>query len=91
MKPDLRTLLIRSMTTIASEYAQSLRADLDDKTPLLQSGLDSLGFAILIARMEEQLGYDPFTLMSEPVYPQTLGELVAIYETYHPDHDGNHG
>lgn len=91
MTPDLRTLIIQAMTTIASEYAQSLRSDLHDDTPLLQSGLDSLGFAILIARMEEQLGYDPFTLMSEPVYPQTLGELVAIYEAHHPDHDGNHG
>lgn len=90
MTPDLRTRIIQAMTTIAGEYAQSLRADLNDDTPLLQSGLDSLGFAILIARLDEELGYDPFTLMSEPVYPQTLGELIAIYEAHHPSCDERH-
>ncbi len=90
MKPDLRSDIIKAMTAIANEYAQPLRPDLDDATPLLESGLDSLGFAILIARLEEQLGYDPFTIMSEPVYPHTLGDLVAIYDAHHPNGDGTH-
>lgn len=55
---------------------------LDNETMLLESGLDSLGFAILVARLEEDLGYDPFTLMEEPVYPRTLGEFVDIYQRY---------
>lgn len=53
-------------------------------TVLLRSGLDSLGFAILVARLEEVLGYDPFLIMTEPVYPQTFGEFVDIYERNKP-------
>lgn len=53
---------------------------LTDDTILLDSGLDSLGFAILVARLEEELGFDPFVEMEEAVYPTTFGEFVAIYE-----------
>jgi len=57
---------------------------LDRDTILLQSGLDSLGFAILVARLEESFGYDPFVLMVEPVYPQTFGDFLEIYERFKP-------
>ena len=53
---------------------------LTDDTVLLNSGLDSLGFAILVARLEEEIGFDPFVEMEEAVYPTTYGEFVAIYE-----------
>jgi len=55
---------------------------LEDSDVLLQTGLDSLGFAILVALLEEELDLDPFQLMNEPVYPKTFGEFVAIYEKY---------
>ena len=59
----------------------SLEVDsLTDDTILLDSGLDSLGFAILVANLEEELGFDPFAEMDEAVYPTTFGEFVAIYE-----------
>lgn len=57
-------------------------AGFTDDQVLLESGLDSMGFAILVTRIEEELGYDPFVLMSDPVYPRTLGEFLAIYEKY---------
>jgi acyl carrier protein len=57
---------------------------LNDKTILLESGLDSLGFAILVARLEEELGFDPFVIMDQPVYPRTLGEFVEIYQRFAP-------
>jgi hypothetical protein len=59
-------------------------AALADELILLQSGLDSLGFAVLVTQLEQELGYDPFTLMSEAVYPSTFGEFVAIYERFAP-------
>lgn len=55
-----------------------------DETILLESGLDSLGFAILVARLEEELGYDPFVMMDVPVYPRTLSEFVEIYQRFAP-------
>lgn len=58
---------------------------LTDDVVLLESGLDSLGFAILVATLEDELEYDPFTLMEEPVYPTTFGEFVEIYEKMNPN------
>jgi hypothetical protein len=57
---------------------------LNSNTILLESGLDSLGFAILVARLEEELGYDPFSIMDVAIYPHTLGEFVSIYERFRP-------
>jgi acyl carrier protein len=59
--------------------------DLRDDTVLLETGLDSLGFAVLVTRLEESLGYDPFSLMSEPVYPVTVAEFVGVYRDHAPD------
>lgn len=78
----MKDKIIFLMKEVASQDGTQLCADIDDDTVLLESGLDSLGFAILIARLEEDLGYDPFTLMEEPFYPQTFGELLAIYQRF---------
>lgn len=56
--------------------------DLNDEQILLESGLDSLGFAILVVLLEEELDLDPFQQMEDAVYPTTFGEFVAIYERY---------
>ena len=69
---------------IAGSTNQVVVADLSESTVLLESGLDSLGFAVLVTRLEEEFGYDPFVLMEEPVYPRTLGDFVAIYDKFRP-------
>ena len=58
--------------------------EIRNETVLLDSGLDSLGLAILITRLEEALGYDPFTISSEAYYPRTFGELVEFYRANKP-------
>lgn len=47
-----------------------------DDTELLQTGIDSLGFAIVVTTLEETLGFDPFTLSEEAFYPQTFGDSL---------------
>ena len=47
---------------------------------LLNSGLDSLGFAVLVARLEDQLGIDPFTASEDALFPVTFGDFVKVYE-----------
>jgi len=59
--------------------------ELKDDVILLESGLDSLGFAILVATLDEALEFDPFTMMDEPFYPSTFGEFVEIYEKMNPN------
>ncbi|MCK1424827.1 acyl carrier protein [Bradyrhizobium sp. 182] len=57
---------------------------LESGTLLLDTGLDSLGFAIIVTRLDDELGYDPFTIAENAIYPQTFGEFAAFYEKYRP-------
>ena len=79
---DMRNKVISSIKEIGDVRGVTIIDCLNEDTILLESGLDSLGFAILVAQLEEDLGYDPFVLMDEPVYPKTLGEFVSIYERF---------
>jgi hypothetical protein len=65
--------------------------EITDDLVLLETDLDSLGFAVLVTRLEESLGYDPFSMMTEPVYPTTFGEFVAIYQQFAPTFDAADG
>jgi hypothetical protein len=51
-----------------------------DALPLLESGLDSLCFAIIVARLEDVLGLDPFSAPEVARFPVTLGDFVRFYE-----------
>jgi acyl carrier protein len=77
----IRNIIIESMVEIAEENELKL-VNLKNETVLLESGLDSLGFATLVAILEEKLGYDPFILSDDAVYPQTLKDFVEFYEKY---------
>ena len=68
----MKNIVIETIQRIVEEQGITLTQALVDDTVLLQSGLDSLSFAILVAELEEKLGYDPFVLMETPVYPRTL-------------------
>jgi len=67
---------------VMETMSRTPRCELTDDAVLLQTGMDSLGFAILVARLEQELGYDPFVLMDTPFYPKTFGEFVEIYSRY---------
>jgi Phosphopantetheine attachment site len=58
---------------------------LDTDTLLLDIGLDSLGFAIVVTQLDEKLGFDPFSIAQDAYYPQTFGEFVAFYKKYAPE------
>ena len=76
---SVRTAVIEQIQQIADEDGKSL-PPLTDDLALLDSGLDSLGVAILVARLEEALGFDPFTESDEVAYPVTLGDFIRFYE-----------
>ncbi|MBA6370462.1 acyl carrier protein [Colwellia sp. BRX8-4] len=78
-----RAIIIDKINEVLEQTNNTLLVEsLTDEVILFESGLDSLGFAILVALLEEELDFDPFQLMDEPVYPNTFGEFVAIYEKY---------
>ena len=59
-----------------------VQKQLADDVVLLETGMDSLGCAVLVARLEQEFGYDPFVLLDSPVYPKTFLEFVNIYEQF---------
>ena len=79
----MRELILAKFNEVLEEIDAGVPLlEVSDDQVLLESGLDSLGFAILVALLDEELDLDPFQLMDEPVYPTTFGEFVAIYESF---------
>lgn len=76
---SIKLTIMSQMTRIAAEQGKTL-APLNDDLVLLDSGLDSLGFAVLVARLEDTLGIDPFTAAEDVQFPVTLGDFVRVYE-----------
>ena len=71
--------IMSEMRRVADEQARTL-APLSDELVLLDSGLDSLCFAILVARLEDKLGLDTFSTAEDVTFPVTLGDFVQAYE-----------
>src|SRR2546430_16297052 len=75
----IKLIVISQIQQIAEEEKKQL-SPLTDDLVLLDSGLDSLAIAILVARLEETLGIDPFTESDDISYPVTLGDFIRFYE-----------
>jgi acyl carrier protein len=75
----VKLTIMSEMQKIAKEQDKQL-APLSEGLVLLESGFDSLCFAVLVARLEDQLGLDPFTRSDDTTFPLTLGDLVRVYE-----------
>jgi acyl carrier protein len=76
---NIRSEIINQFQQVAQEQGVQL-APLSDDLTLLDSGLDSLCFAMIVARLESQLGVDPFTTSEDAIFPVTFGEVVQFYE-----------
>ena len=76
---SLREIIISQIRQVAQEQNKKL-GPLTDDLVLLESGLDSLEFAIIVARLEESLGTDPFSASHEVSFPVTLGDFIGLYE-----------
>jgi hypothetical protein len=46
----------------------------------MDSGLDSLCIAIIVARLDDELNLDPFSGGDDMMLPVTVGDFIRIYE-----------
>jgi acyl carrier protein len=76
---SIRSDITALFTEVAREQRKTL-APLSDDLGLLDTGLDSLCFAIIVARLEDRLGVDPFDAEDEVQFPVTVGDFVTLYE-----------
>lgn len=78
---SVRSTVISKFEQVAVEQRRKL-VRLSDDLKLLESGLDSLSFALIVMRLEEALGYDPFDAPEAVNFPVTFGDFVKLYENH---------
>ena len=76
---SVRSTIAAQFEQVATEQKKTL-APLSDDLVLLESGLDSLCFAVIVARLEDALGVDPFSAAEDAEFPVTLGDFIKFYE-----------
>ena len=76
---SVRSKVIEAIQQIAKEQHVALPT-LSDDLSLHETGFDSLAFAILVARLEDETGVDPFTISEDATFPATVGDFVRAYE-----------
>jgi acyl carrier protein len=85
MSADIRVVIYETFQEVFREQNPEIESPvLSEESVLLETGLDSLGFAILVVRLEQLLEFDPFVLSDEAYYPRTFGEFVRFYEANRP-------
>jgi acyl carrier protein len=63
-----------------AEEQQIVLPALNDDLSIYDIGFDSLTFAILVARLEDDLGINPFTVSDDAAFPLTFADFVQAYE-----------
>jgi acyl carrier protein len=74
----VRSFIEQTIAGVASEHGKPL-PPLSDELPLFESGLDSLCLAVIVTRLEDGLGVDPFA-QDASALPVTVGDFVRLYE-----------
>lgn len=76
---SIKSSILSEIRELAAAEGKTL-PPLTDDLVLLESGLDSLMIAILVARLEETLSLDPFSDSDDIYYPVTMGDFIKAYE-----------
>jgi acyl carrier protein len=76
---SIRSSIIEQIHRIAKQQGRR-PAPLSDNLPLLETGLDSLCIAILVASLDDELGLDPLSSEANTTFPVTLGDFINVYE-----------
>lgn len=74
-----RAEIVAVIAEVAVEQSKSL-APLSDELGLIDTGLDSLCLAIVVARLEDRLGFDPYAAADDTGFPITVGGFIKFYE-----------
>ena len=73
----IRSTILVNIQKIAAAYERDI-ASLNDDVALVDSGLDSLCFAVLVVRLEDELGLHPLSSVAR--FPVTIGDFIKLYE-----------
>jgi acyl carrier protein len=76
---SVRAQIAATIAQVARDQRKQLLPITDDLS-LIDSGLDSLCLAIIVARLEDILSIDPFSEEEVTEFPTTIGDLIRLYE-----------
>lgn len=76
---SIRSTILSLFEQVAQDQGKNL-SDLSDDTVLVETGLDSLCFAIIVAKLDDTLGVDPFQSSEDEAFPMTIGDFLRLYE-----------
>jgi acyl carrier protein len=76
---SIRGTIESEFQRVSKEQKRNL-APLTENLKLVDSGLDSLSFALIVSRLEDALGFDPFDTQDDLKFPVTFGEFVKLYD-----------
>jgi hypothetical protein len=79
MSASVRSTIVSEFEQVAREQNRKL-TPLSDGLALMDSGLDSLCYAIVVAPLEDDLGFDTFSVTEDARVPVTLGDFIKVYE-----------
>jgi acyl carrier protein len=79
LRMSIRSTITAQVIEVARRQKKVL-APLTDDLPLLESGLDSLCLAVLVAALEDALDLDPFGDEGAGGFPVTFGDFIELYE-----------
>lgn len=77
---SVRSTIAEEFEQVAAQQKRKL-LPLSDDLKLLDSGLDSLSLALIVVRLSETFGFDPFEA-DELEFPVTFGDFVGLYESH---------
>lgn len=72
-----RTKISEVFTSVAREQQRTL-APLSDELKLVDSGLDSLSMALVVAHLDDAFNVNPFDTLQ--TFPVTFADFVGLYE-----------
>lgn len=72
-------IVLQHLADVVTEFSPlTFPNDVTDETRLDEFWLDSIAFVTLLSNLEEVLGFIPQAVV-QGKFPQTVGELVAMY------------
>jgi hypothetical protein len=76
---SIKEAILTTFATVAQEQGKTVQP-LTDELALMDSGLDSLCIAIIVARLDDERNLDPFSGGDDMMLPVTVGDFIRIYE-----------
>ena len=78
---NIREIVLKHLANIVTEHSPvPFPDDVTDDTMLDEFWLDSVAFAALISALEGEVGFVPTDILEGAFYPESIGELVKLYE-----------